>query len=376
MSNATRRRKRPIFRFSLNKFPMGYIRQAIRASAGRVLIASFLVLTFLAYGPLARHEVTAGTPITTVNFAEFKNPLSSVSHIAYVQGFTAQRGINLHPISVESGPDVIASLKSSSNTAAQTGNLAVEPIAAMIAAGSDPVVLATAITSSDHVKIVTFQSTGITSDPTTLKGKRIGVVLDTIGETYLDRLLKLGGLERSEVILINSRPSEIRAALIRGDIDAGVLWDPFMQQAVRLYQQGVKSGTVVNRGQPVVLVNSKIFTTYLNIVTTRKYLTPSRPALVALLRSMIDAETFISSNQFGASTMIEDWLGLERGDLREFFGTAKFEVRLDTPALKGELLGVLQHLAANDKTTTVPSNLAPFVDTSLLEEINPKLVNE
>src|SRR6202043_1965402 len=102
---------------------------------------------------------------------------------------------------------------------------------------------------------------------------RIGVVLDTIGETYLDRLLTLGRLARSDVILVNSRPSEIRAALIRGNIDAGVLWDPFTEQTVRTYRRGIMNGTVVNRGQPAVLVNSKLFTTYLNVVTTRNYLT-------------------------------------------------------------------------------------------------------
>jgi ABC-type nitrate/sulfonate/bicarbonate transport system substrate-binding protein len=298
-----------------------------------------------------------------------------VSHIAGAQGYSSQHGVALRAISVESGPDVVASLMSRSPTAAQTGNLALEPVAAMIAAGSDPVVLATLITTSDHVKLVSFKSTGITDDPRTLRGKRIGVVLDTIGESYLDRLLGLAHLERSDILLVNSRPTEIRAALVRGDLDVGVLWDPFVPQAIRLYERARASHSTIDRGGPVVLVRPGLFTTYLNVVTTRRYLITSRPALVALLRSMLDAEHYISTDRARARALVESWLGLQAGDLRDFFGTAQFAVQLNVTALQVELKKVLQHLKGKDPGARDPGDLNPYIDTSLLAEIDPRLVS-
>lgn len=336
--------------------------------------SSPLALSCIFWGLLSR-LACADSATTPMGFSEFKNPLSTVSHITATQKFAQQQGVALRVFGVESGPDVIASLKSRSPSAAQTGNLALEPVAAMIAAGSDPVVLATVITTSDHVKIVTFKSTGITDDPHTLKGKRIGVVLDTIGESYLDRILALAHLSRTDIVLVNSRPTEIRAALVRGDLDAGVLWEPFAPQAVRIYEQGRKSGTVKDRGDPVVLVNPNIFTTYLNVVTTKRYLTTARPALVALLRAMLDAEHYITTDRARARRLTEDWLGLQAGDLQDFFKTATFQVQLNVPALQTELRPVLEHLKSRDPGALNPKDLSPYIDPSLLQEIDAGLVS-
>jgi len=310
----------------------------------------------------------------SLRYAEFKVSFSAASHIALTSGAIAAQKLAYTPISVAAGPDVVAALRSSSASGADAGNLANEPVAAMIGAGSEPIVLATLLSSAEDVKMVTYERSGITVDPRTLKGKTVGVVLDTVGESYLVELLKRGGLAASDVRLVNARPTELQSALVRGDLDAAILWDPFITQAPRVYEAQRKAGAVRDRGAAKVLFDKSIFTSRIHLVTTREHLADQRANLVKMLRALIASEAYVASNRAAAQRDVETWLGLRSGDLGDFFRSTSFRVHIDRAGTEAALKEVLMRLRKKQSSTKIPASFEPYFDTSLLREIDPSRV--
>lgn len=345
---------------------------SIREIASRFVISVTLIASLLF--TLAGCSNDKPDDQREIRYAEFKIALSTMSHLAYANDFTSENGIQLVPISLEAGPDVIASLRSGADSSGIAGNIAIEPVAAMVGAGNDPVILATMLTSSSHVRLVTFEDNGITDDPSTLEGKTVGVVLDTIGETYLLGLLERAGFERSDIRIFNSRPTDLRASLIRGDLDAAILWDPFVAQTQRIYLDGVEAGSVEDRGEFRVFVDPSIFTLRMNVVTTQSKIDGHEAEITDFLSSLMEVEEYLEENPEAAQKQVEDWLGLETGDLDDFFEDTTFFVHFDRAIMEAELDAAVRRLKANDPTTRLPNSYDAYFDQSLLESIAPDRV--
>ncbi len=77
--------------------------------------------------------------------------------------------------------------------------------------------------------------------PADLKGKKVAAVVGS-GTYYLFKsfMKQLYGLNitegpDSDVIIVNVRPGEVIDAILRGDADAGVIWDPIVSLAIEKY---------------------------------------------------------------------------------------------------------------------------------------------
>ena len=304
-----------------------------------------------------------------LKLAQIPITYSAVTYLAGERGYVKQEELALQVISVPAGPDVVTALKGTGENSADAGGIAITPVITMIAAGAEPVVIATTLESSRQAKLVTFSVKGIDGRPATLRGKRIGVTKNTNGDIYLSRLLRKGGLVASDVTLVNGRPADLRGLLLRDEIDAAVLWDPFVVQAVREYRQRVGPREGWRRGQPAVLVDPSLHTLAFNIVTTRAKLERKRPELLKLLRASIAAEKFIAENRQEAQAALEKWLGLQEGDLNDFFRTTEFHVHADAPQLSQWMQEELRWLKEAHPEVNVPADYRRFIDTSLLSEV-------
>lgn len=309
-------------------------------------------------------------------FAELPISYSAVTHLAQSLGYCKAEGLNYFAISVPAGPDVVASLRNGGPSGAYAGGIAVTPVITMIAANDSPVVLATTLDSDEQVQVVTFSHTGITKDPSSLRRKVIGVVRNTVGDIYLSRWLAQGGVPETEVVVVDGRPGDLRSLLIGGKLDAAVLWDPYVAQSVRQYRERIAANPSENRGEPIVLVDPKLYHLAFNIVTTRSYLDEKRPELIALLRAAISASEHVKNDPRQSQVALESWLGLQAGDLDHFMTTTRFDVHLNVPKMKEWMREELQWLQTKQSGGVVPDDLSGFIDPSLLKSINPQLVKE
>ncbi len=310
--------------------------------------------------------------IKELRLAELPVSPSAVTHIAKELGYYMEEDVAVFIESVAAGPDVMTTLRSPAG--AQLGTIAVTPVVSLIAAGEHPIVLATTILSNEHVRLVSFSDTGITEDPQTLKGKRIGRVRNTIGEIYLSRLLQKGGLSESDIDLIDGRPADLRNLLIRGDIDAAVLWDPFVFQVDRLYQEQKNKKLVEDRGSTVIYVDPDLYTLAYNIVTTKEKMVDNENEIKKFLQAVIKAGEYIQNNPHEAQQYLESWLGLETGDLNYFMKTTNFDVHLNTATMNRWLKEEFEWLKTVQTTKEEPSNFSQFIDGSILFTIDESRV--
>jgi NitT/TauT family transport system substrate-binding protein len=341
-----------------------------------IIVVALVLIGILIAVLLLRGRGPSTDPAKTLRFAQIPITYSAVTFIAEANGYLKEEGLDYSSISVPAGPDVVTALKGTGQNAAGAGAIAITPVITMIGASDHPVIVATTLTSNRQVKLVTFSQTGITEDPATLKGKRIGVTKNTNGDIYLSRLLRKGGLRAEDATLVNGRPSDLRGLLIRGEIDAAILWDPFVVQAIREYRSQVEGRKITSRGEPEMFVDPTLATLAFNIVTTEDKLANNREQLIRMLRALIKAEEFMRQHPKDAQALLEKWLNLQSGDLDDFFSTTEFHIYLDSAQTKQWMKEELAWLRENRPDAKVPDDLSSFVDTSLLKSVDASRVKE
>jgi sulfonate transport system substrate-binding protein len=302
-----------------------------------------------------------------VKMAELSIAYSALSRIAAILGFIDSEKADVEILPVLMGPDAVGQLRSPAG--AQLATIAVTPVVTMIGAGADPVVLATTLTSKRQVQLVTFEHTGITDDPKTLRGKRIGRVRNTVGEIYLTRLLERSGLRQSDVELVHASPSDLVNLLVRSDLHAAVLWDPFPVHVKRRYGQSGKNELDVR-----VFIDESLYTLAFNIVSTKAKLRGNEESVKRLLLALLKAEGHFRKEPHDAQIKLEGWLGLSMGDLDHFMRTTNFRVELDQSRMERWLVEEMTWLKSVDTVKHAPLNMAPYIDASFLRAVAPDRV--
>jgi NitT/TauT family transport system substrate-binding protein len=64
-----------------------------------------------------------------------------------------------------------------------------------------------------------------------LKGKKVGLERTTPSHFLLSYLLKQNGLSEADVTIVNMSPEDAAAAVVAGDVDAAVTWNPYLTNA-------------------------------------------------------------------------------------------------------------------------------------------------
>jgi sulfonate transport system substrate-binding protein len=306
----------------------------------------------------------SGPATAELKAAELPISYSAVTHIAQAWGFIAAQGLTYRVLSVPAGPDLITALRVEGASAIDLGSIATTPVAVMIGAGDHPVVLATLIQSPAQVRLIALAGSGISSDPLSLRGKRIGFVGSTVGEIYLARLLAKAGLTDSDIKGVNGRPADLKASLVRGDLDAAVLWDPFIAQAASEAKAAKASA------DPQIFVESGLYRLSFYLVVPQRSIKARRADLVKYLRALVEAGNAVEGDRRRAQQELEQWLGLQAGDLTYFMDTTSFRVELNPAQVASDLRSELEWLRSRQPTTRVPEDLSTYIDATLLESVD------
>ena len=133
--------------------------------------------------------------------------------------------------------------------------------------------------------------------PADMRGKKIGVLLGSTSEYFIQKYLASGGMTVNDIQAINLTPAEMVTGLDRGDIDGFVLWQPFGWKAV----ETIKGVHQLTDAGPY-------FQEWEACTTNRKYAQTHQAELVAFLKGLDAAGKWIPSHVDEASQSVADAL--------------------------------------------------------------------
>jgi NitT/TauT family transport system substrate-binding protein len=129
--------------------------------------------------------------------------------------------------------------------------------------------------------------------PADMKGRKVGVLLGSTSEYFTKLYLAKGGMQPSDIQMINLRPAEMVTGLARGDIDAFVIWQPFGWRALA----AVKDAHILTTGKGY-------FEEWEAVTTSKEYAANHHAELVAFLRGMDEAGKWIPANLDEAARVV------------------------------------------------------------------------
>jgi ABC-type nitrate/sulfonate/bicarbonate transport system substrate-binding protein len=154
-----------------------------------------------------------------------------------------------------------------------------------------------------------------------LKGKKLGVSIGSGSEVYLFNVLAKAGLKPADATYVNLRPEDMPGALANGSVDAINTWQPNIANAERLLG-----------GKAKVLDTAGIYNETWDLVMMQDYLNTHARQATAMIRALLDAETFIRDNRAETIDILSKVVGVERSVVESSWSNFEFRVALD-PAL-------------------------------------------
>lgn len=195
------------------------------------------------------------------------------------------------------------------------------PFALAVLRGARIATLGTVFESRKAIAIAGRRDSGI-SDAASLAGKRVGTVLGTNAEFFLDTMLEVHGVDRAKIEVIDLKAGDLVAAIRSKRVDAVTAWNP------DLARMGQELGA-----QGVALYGEDLFVYRFLLVARQDYIEAHGPQVKALLTTLQHANDYIKANPEQARSVLEPIIGLSPELLKPSFDPADFTLVLDQSLL-------------------------------------------
>lgn len=181
--------------------------------------------------------------------------------------------------------------------------------------------LATVCESRKSIAIVGRRDSGV-RDTRTLAGKRVGAVLGTNAEFFLDTMLEVHGVERAQVQVVNLKPDDLIGAFRQRQVDAVTIWNPDL---VRIEQEFGP--------QAVTIYGEDLFVYRFLLVAKEAYIDRHGAHVRQLLTALGQANTIIGDYPERTRAMLGAAVGLEPALLKHAFDPTDYTLSLDQSLL-------------------------------------------
>ncbi len=164
-----------------------------------------------------------------------------------------------------------------------------------------------------------------------LKGKKIGLARGTASETLWLSIIAKEGLNAADYTIVYVDAPEMIAALERGNIDAYVVWEPWMTRGTR----AIPTARVLITNEHIQIIRNLI---YMN----KGWAQANDAAAKAFLRSMIQAAEFIRGNAEESARLIARFLRQDRALVAELMTKLDYRVNLTADTVANVQLAITQ----------------------------------
>ncbi len=195
------------------------------------------------------------------------------------------------------------------------------PFALAVLRGARIATVGTVFESRKSLAIAARRDRGVT-DVASLAGKRVGSVLGTNAEFFLDTMLEVHGVERAAVQVVDLKAGDLVGAMRSGRVDAVTAWYPDLALI------GQDSGA-----QGVALFGEDLFVYRFLLVARQEYIDAHGAQVRQLLAALRQANDAIKGNPEQARATLSPLIGLAPELLKPSFDAADFTLVLDQSLL-------------------------------------------
>ena len=238
--------------------------------------------------------------------------------IAQVKGYFVYEGLNVTLQPYTTGKDA---LDAALEGRAELATAADIPLMFAVMKEQPVSIVATIFTAEKDPGIIGRKDKGVLT-LASLSGKRIGVTLGTSGHFVLDAFLIRQKLSTDDVTLHDLQPQELHEALLKGDVDAVAIWEPYLG-ALRT-QLGANG---------MIFYSEGIYELPFNIAGTRDYVGSHPETIKKLLRALVRAERFYKDEPDAAHKIIAGAINVSLEHMMDLWPTFQFNVTLDQSLL-------------------------------------------
>ena len=327
---------------------------------------AFFMFIFIAAGIVGCKESTpemanlsGGQPLQKITFSYTYQPQSTLAHIATVQGYFTEEGLEVQPRLHTYGK---AALESVIENKADFATVAETPVMFSVLKGEKIFVIANIEASTVNNAVVARKDAGI-SVSGDLKGKRIGFVPGTTSDFFLDSLLMANGLTRQQTRPVALKPEQMQDAILARQVDAVSIWNYSLTQIVR--QLGPNG---------IAFYDRQIYTETFNIAAQQDFVKNNPLTVKRFLRALIKAEKFVAKNPDEAQNIMSTAMKIDKSLIRDVWNAFRYRVELDQTlliTLEDEARWAINH-KLTDKT--VIPNYADYIYWDGLKAIKPEAV--
>ena len=241
-------------------------------------------------------------------------PVSLPIYFAEARGFFKDEGLDLRLRECASGRECYQWLADGQVDVATAAELLV---ATGGAAHRDLAIVATISASSTQIKLVARRSAPIAEAPQ-LRGKRIGTVLGSSAQYFLDSWLVYNDIDPGTVTIAGLAPDKLAPALLARDVDAIAIWEPL-----------ASSAALALGGDVVAFTSPRVYTQHFNLVGARPLLERRESDVERLLRALLRAERAIQSEPELARALLVERLHLPPALAATAMANEDYRLRLD-----------------------------------------------
>lgn len=196
-----------------------------------------------------------------------------------------------------------------------------------------------------------------------LKGRTIGVPLNSRPEFALDRFLFLQGIDVADLRLVDVPVERSVEALVSGEVDAIAAWQPYTTQASERLGGQVVSWSV-QEDQP----------SYTLLMSRSVWAADNRAVSARFLTSLLQAEEYVAANPEDAKDFVCDRLGYDEDYVESIWPEHSFSVLLDQAlvvAMEDQARWIMSHDLAGKRQMP---DLVDSICAEGLEAVKPEAV--
>ncbi len=325
------------------------------------LQASSGVLTLLLLAVVSSSSCSPGYnsgKAETLTVAAVPTELNALVYIAENQKFFVRNGLQVNLKDYDSGATAAAGMLNGEGDIALAAEF---PIVRQVFNKKDIISFGT-VTKYENTYIIWRNDSGIQTIQG-LKGKRIGVTLQTISEFYLGRALELNGLNIQHVTLVDIKAPESEKTFVNGKVDAVATWEPWVHQ---INQRFGKEATTMplQSGQYA----------YWNLVSTTDWIKKHSNILNRLMKSLVQAEDYISAHEAETKAIVRKRMNFDAPHMDVIWPRYQFSLSLDqslVTAMEDEARWMIKNHLTNEK---VVPNFTNHIYGGALKAIRPEAV--